>query len=141
MLKRLLAGFVFCTVSLDAAAQEPARVEKGYIVNAQWIQRPTPEQAYDAYPPFALERDIAGKATLDCLVEADGALTCQIESETPPDRSFGGASLGLARYYRMAPTLADGMATAGLRARLNMSYAPPPPPPPPAKGIDLLAPR
>ncbi len=141
MLKRALAALVFCTVSLDAQAQEPARVENGYIVNAQWLQRPTAEQAYDAYPPFALERDIAGKATLDCLVEAEGALTCQVESETPPDRSFGGASLGLARFYRVAPALADGTPTTGLRARLTMSYAPPPPPPPPAKGIDLLAPR
>jgi hypothetical protein len=125
-MKSVLLAALLSAAPLAAAAQAPARVENGYVVNAPWAQRPTLEQAHEAYPPFALERDIKGAVTLDCLVMPDGALDCRVDSETPADRSFGGASLGLARLYRMTANLADGTPTAGLRARLNMSYNPPP---------------
>jgi len=111
-----------------AAAAKPERV-KGYIVRAPWIDRPTGDDLENAYPAFAEQLAIPGHADLDCLVLEDGHLQCDIVSEAPEARSFGGAALTVARRFRMAPTMPDGSRTKGARTRLSLSFTPPKPDP------------
>jgi hypothetical protein len=110
------------------AVDKPSRVN-GYIVHAPWLERPSAGDLEDAYPAFALELSIPGRADLDCLVLADGHLDCAIASEAPEARSFGGAALTVAHHFRMATTLPDGTRTKGARTRLTLTFTPPKPDP------------
>jgi hypothetical protein len=77
--------------------------------NPVWIAAATFDDLARAYP--AKGDGVEGYAAAHCRVERSGARAgalrdCQIIKETPLDRGFGAAALGLAAKFRVAPTAA-----------------------------------
>jgi TonB family protein len=96
----------------------PAPIASGeapLITAPQWITRPANPERF--YPRAAFMRGVEGRVELACFVETDGRLSCEIESETPPDQGFGDAALALARAHVMRPAIENG---APVRARYRM---------------------
>jgi TonB family protein len=78
-----------------------------------------------AYPRRAADAGVGGQAQLDCLIQGDGALACQALSSSPSNYGFAEAGLAVARYFRAAPTLADGSSAYGKRTTLTIKFAAP----------------
>jgi protein TonB len=89
------------------------------ITNPRWLRQPSNLAQY--YPPRALARDITGSVLLDCLVDTNGALNCNVMSETPTGWGFGEAARRIARDYRMVPATRDGQAIEG-RYRMRVPF-------------------
>jgi protein TonB len=77
------------------------------ITRPDWLRRPTNLQIY--YPNRARDRGVEGIVQLDCLVQVDGRLNCNLVSETPGGWQFGNAALRIARDHRMVPATRDGV--------------------------------
>ncbi len=106
------------------AAQAPSQTELDaatMLTVMVWTDRPTAQDFNSYYPPAAIEQNLGGRATLDCLIQADGSLRCAISSEEPEDVGFGLAALGIARTFRAAPEV-DGQPTAGGRVRIPITF-------------------
>jgi TonB family protein len=97
------------------AEQAEAGAELPIIANPQWIARPANPERF--YPRAAFLDGVEGRVELDCFVELDGRLTCEIAAETPPDHGFGDAALAVASAHVMQPATRDG---APIRARFRM---------------------
>ncbi len=93
------------------------------LTHPQWSARPNGDDIAAAYPKDALAKGVNGRAVIDCAVDARGALgDCHVVSETPPDAGFGAATLSLAPTFRMKPATADGVATAGRRITIPLTW-------------------
>ena len=121
------------TVTLDRPVEEPvADVRPAepeppvrVIRDPSWIRQPSGDQLMRAYPDRALERGLAGSATLNCMVEANGTVSgCSITSETPAGNGFGRAAQQLSRHFRINPRTVDG-AAEGSRVSINLRFVPP----------------
>ena len=108
-----------------APSAAPPLIAPDSITNPRWMRKPTGEQLMDLYPPEALARGESGAVTLDCVVIVDGALNCEIASETPPGMGFGRAALGAARRLKLAPDAEDAQPTYGRHIRIPMRFDPP----------------
>ena len=72
------------------------------------------------FPLKALEPGVSGRATLNCLVEADGWFTdCRVESEDPIGYDFGATALTMAPLFKANP------AAAGQRIQTPLNFKPP----------------
>jgi protein TonB len=95
------------------------------IRNPSWVSQPTGDQMMRAYPNRALERGLAGSATLNCMVEANGRVSgCTITGETPAGNGFGRSAQQLSRYFQINPRTVDG-AAEGSRVAINLRFVPP----------------
>lgn len=95
------------------------------IRNPSWISQPNADQMMRAYPNAALQRGLAGSATLNCLVEANGRVSaCDVTGETPSGNGFGRAAQQLSRHFRINPRTVDG-AAEGSRVAINLRFVPP----------------
>lgn len=95
------------------------------IRNPSWVSQPNADQMMRAYPDRALQRGLAGSATLNCMVEANGRVSgCSVTGETPAGNGFGGAAQQLSRYFRINPRTVDG-AAEGSRVAINLRFVPP----------------
>lgn len=103
-------------------AQDQPPPTPAVIANPRWLERPRPEQFYSLYPPEALAQRQEGRAVLECIVAADGRLSCLVISEDPPGWGFGEATLAASRSFRMAPATIDGRPTSGGRVRVPMRW-------------------
>lgn len=92
------------------------------ISRVSWIERPNAAEFERYYPLRAYALELEGDVSLDCLVNSEGRLDCDIASEDPTDFGFGEAALALSRNFRMAPMTVDGMPTAGGRYRLRIPF-------------------
>lgn len=102
----------------NAAQLAAARPATGY----RWDIRPRLEASY---PQRALERQQAGTAQMDCIVQEGGRLACAVVSEDPPGWGFGeGARIALANA-RVQETAADGSSVVGARIRPIFRFMPP----------------
>lgn len=102
----------------DVPARGPA-----LITNPTWLRKPSSAQLMDAYPERALNRDMAGSATLRCAVRLDGSLTgCSVLTETPGGYGFGRSALSLSRYFRMNPGAVDGQAIDGAQVNVGVRF-------------------
>lgn len=114
-----MAAFAMATSALSSAvAQE--RPAMGPV----WLTQPTIADFAAIYPPEALAAGISGEATLDCLVDGAGLLTCTVTRETPPGAGFGEAAIRASRLFRMAPEGRDGRPTAGGRLVRVIRFSP-----------------
>ncbi|HWA23827.1 MAG TPA: hypothetical protein VG735_15640 [Caulobacterales bacterium] len=107
----------------SSASATPAPQENGFV-RPTWLRRPTVSQLSNAYPRRASESQVAGKATLDCLVLNDGSLACTATSASPANFGFAEAAVTVSKAFRAAPTLPDGSSVYGKRAILTISFAP-----------------
>lgn len=92
------------------------------IRNPSWSRLPSGEQMMRAYPNRAITAGVAGSATLNCLVQADGDVTdCNVTRETPGGYGFGRAAQGLSRHFRVNPRTVNG-AAQGSRVSINLRF-------------------
>jgi len=106
-------------------ATDPQPEAAPVIRNPSWARQPTAEQMMRAYPSRALTRGVGGSATLNCLVQANGAIAgCDVTGETPAGEGFGRAAQSLSRHFRINPRTIDGAAT-GSRVTINLRFVPP----------------
>jgi periplasmic protein TonB len=104
------------------AEGSPSQPEVEFLANVIWLEQPDGEVFARFYPQPAIDREAEGRVTLDCLVGADGRLTCTVVSEDPPGLGFAYATLGVARHFRAAPLTRDGVSTAGGRVRRTIRW-------------------
>jgi outer membrane biosynthesis protein TonB len=102
----------------------PGPAPSGHV-KPTWLRRPGAAQLTSAYPRRAADAGVGGQAQLDCLIQGDGALACQALSSSPSNYGFAEAGLAVARYFRAAPTLADGSSAYGKRTTLTIKFAAP----------------
>ena len=115
------------SVNNEPPAREPVVQPPAVRVirNPSWISQPNADQMMRAYPNAALQRGLAGSATLNCLVEANGRVSgCDVTSETPSGNGFGTAAQRLSRHFRINPRTVDG-AAEGSRVAINLRFVPP----------------
>jgi protein TonB len=110
-------------VEQPGTAVEPPRTPP-VITRPQWASQPSAAQMGRAYPERALQDGVSGSASLICTVSAAGALSnCAVTSESPSNRRFGSAALGLTRYFRMQPGAVNGQAIDGARVSFSVRFA------------------
>lgn len=92
------------------------------ITRPSWSRQPSGDQLMRAYPRRALEAGVAGSASLNCLVQANGAVAdCQVTAETPGGYGFGRAAQSLSRYFRINPRTVNGSAE-GSRVAIGLRF-------------------
>jgi TonB family protein len=97
--------------------------KKVVIIDPVWLEQPSREDIDQAYPPFAKQNGVNGRAVLECTAQPDGTLDdCEVVMESPEGEGFGLATLKLTPHYRMAPKDAKGHPVAGFRARLTVAW-------------------
>ena len=110
--------------SPEPVVSAPTTAPPGVIRNPVWVRRPTAEEAGRLYPERALNRGIAGSATLWCGIRADGTMTdCQVVDESPAGWRFGAAALSMAKFFRISPKTVDGKAVEGSRVRIPVVFS------------------
>lgn len=119
------------TITFDSVVKDPTpdirtveltAAPPAVITSPSWSRQPTAEQLMRAYPGRALQAEVAGSASLNCLVLRTGAVTdCNVTRETPGGYSFGRAAQSLSRYFRINPRTVDG-AAEGSRVSINLRF-------------------
>lgn len=100
----------------------PAPPTPSTLTNAQFTRRPDGNDFNRYYPERARDREVEGRTMLECLVAADGRLSCSVISEDPPGYGFGEASIRLSRHFQVAPATRDGVPTSGGRMRVPIRW-------------------
>lgn len=88
-------------------------VEYRYPVDTHpdWVRRPRPEDIRAVWPSEAMKRGVGGRAVINCLVTAQGALTqCLAIEEWPASEGFGGAAIALSPQLTFKPAKLNGVA-------------------------------
>lgn len=106
--RKLLVGL---TLVLAVSGQARAQGQ------SKWAQAPTGADFQRYYPKIAADRELPGRAILDCDVNAAGGLEhCRVVEETPQGDGFGEAALNLSSLFRMKPGSFDLLDPSGRRA-------------------------
>jgi len=100
----------------------PAPPTPAVLTGVRWLRQPNGDDYVRFYPQRAMERDQEGSATVECIVDANGRLSCTIISEDPPGWGFGEATLRIARQFQVAPQTSDGRPTQGGRIRRTIRW-------------------
>jgi TonB family protein len=79
------------------------------------------------YPNTARQQGVGGTVTLECLVNAEGRLGCEVKEESPAHWEFGDAALAMSTHWRVAARTHNGQSTAGGRLRRTLVFQPGPP--------------
>jgi protein TonB len=100
----------------------PAPPTPSVLTGITWLESPNARDYVRFYPPRALERGQEARVQLDCIVSADGRISCSVTAEEPSGWGFGEASLRVARQFRVAPATQDGRPTSGGRLRKTIVW-------------------
>lgn len=100
----------------------PAPPTPAVLTGMVWLQRPSSQDFNRYYPQRALDREQEGRVVLDCLVDANGRISCTVASEDPSGWGFGEAALRISRNFRAAAQTSDGRPTSGGRTRVPISF-------------------
>lgn len=93
------------------------------ISHPDWIRKPNFAQMQRVFPERAIRMGVAGKATLACIVAANGSVGgCEVVSEDPGDYAFGKAALKLQPYFRMKPAMIDGKPVDGALVKIPVRF-------------------
>ena len=125
---------------LPAQAQTPAAPQAQTQTPSARPARPPPPPGMNPfawyYPGRAQRMEIGGKAVMNCEVDMEGRFQdCRLVSETPEGYGFGEATLLVAPYFKIKPTLnAAGDPVPGGRIDFPLVWSLPQDDKPPAKG-------
>jgi len=100
----------------------PAPPTPAVLTGMRWLERPSAQDFSRYYPRRALDREQEGRVTLDCLVAADGRISCTVISEDPSGWGFGEAAIRISRNFRAAAQTDDGRPTSGGRTRVPITF-------------------
>jgi TonB family protein len=95
------------------------------ILNPDWLTKPSPEAMADAYPHEAALRRITGSATLDCVVDASGAVSDCTAKDDPPGMGFADAALQVAKTFAFKPRTLDGLPIGGAKVVAPLRFSAP----------------
>ena len=111
---RMLSALSLTGLILSATpAWAQVTVETEVDVKPNWHKRPSENDLLAVWPRDALRRGTGGRALLHCKVSAQGALfDCDVVSEAPAGKGFGGAALALAPQFLMSPAMKGGKPVA-----------------------------
>lgn len=77
-----------------------------------WRKKPSAEDIVAVFPKDAYRRGISGKASINCVVTVQGALSdCLVLEETPVGAGFGAAAIALTPQFLMKPAQSKGVPT------------------------------
>jgi protein TonB len=123
---------IYVETTDDSAAKDPPTpIDAGppaaasTLVNPTWIRKPTIDDLLGFYPSGAIDRGIDGHVMLDCVVAANGRLTCNVAAESPTGLGFGRAALRASRLFQIAPQMQDGKPTEGGRISVAIAFKAP----------------
>ena len=111
--------------TIDQKLAGDVTVVKGppVIGDPHWLSVPSAADLSRYYPQRAVDRDLSGQVTLQCLVSATGQVRdCQVAEETPKDVGFGQAAKKLSPYFRMSPRTEDGTPVDGASVRIPLRF-------------------
>ncbi len=109
-------------LSGPVSTELPSEAVPVVLSGVRWTAQPSGEDFARHYPSAAVDRGVEGRVVLDCVVSADGKLSCTVVSEEPPGWGFAGASLMIATYFRVALETTDGVPTVGGRFRRAINW-------------------
>jgi TonB family protein len=93
------------------------------LARPNWRRIPNGNEMRAVYPAEPLRRGQGGKAIIECLVGANGALgACRLVNETPTGQGFGDAALALTPSFLMSPMTVDGQPVEGGVVRIPIIF-------------------
>ncbi len=116
-----MLGLLLATL-LQAEGIAPAPAPS-VITNPDWAGLPSAEVFANLYPKAAIQQNLSGNATIQCMVSAAGALQgCFVVTESPKGVGFGEAALRAAASFKMRPMTKDGAPVEGGTVRIPMRF-------------------
>lgn len=94
---------------IPAAALLVAGCASKVVIDPSWAVVPDAARFEAIYPPFAVEADLPGQVTLECVARVDGRLDlCRATKVIPQGLGFDRASLSVTPEYQVNPQAVDG---------------------------------
>jgi len=137
---------LWLAIAVGTAVAGPALAQPNKITAPDWLERPSADEFAEHYPGVAASLEIEGRATIACVVNAQGRLIdCEVTSEAPRDLGFGAAALAMSESFKMRPQMENGVPVEGGEVRIPLRFllpkAEPAAPPPEASAAALEAGR
>jgi protein TonB len=93
------------------------------ISRPDWLRKPDNDDMLRFYPQRAQEQEIEGKATIRCVVNANGTVSnCSVVSEEPEGSGFGQATIRASSKFRMRPQMVDGEPMEGATVNITLRW-------------------
>ncbi|MCR6643577.1 MAG: energy transducer TonB [Terricaulis sp.] len=113
---------LFGALALCLSACASPAVREPVFANPEWIVRTSPDLFARYYPHEANMQGVDGRVVLDCIVNLDTTLDCDVAEETPTDWGFGAAALEISSHWRVRPATRDGVPMEGGRLRVPLAF-------------------